>query len=233
MSTDIEKTSGTTFEERRDSALNFKAGIKQSLLDFTAQHKSLSKKIGDNTAKRLLKCDVNSMTTIGIFKRNVFINALPIRVSSMLKHGKINRREFDHVFKGNRCVTSETKDNVTFDVDGLAEIKILNSDRDLHDAIDTMIEEGSTGDKLQKLNEHILRFGAMFLLFVESEECNKFFTEWGDKLTTNIVQTNEDGTEQELTKEQEIELDSERPHVWVCKVHDKCEDEDCEDKIQI
>jgi len=77
---------GETFEQRKEAALEFKQKMKESGLEFQKIHKDLTKEVGDQTATKLLGADVDSMTTIGgIYRRDVFINSVPLMISSIVK----------------------------------------------------------------------------------------------------------------------------------------------------
>lgn len=175
------------YELIKAQALKRKQDSRESMLKTLSMHQKLSKEFGDKIEQKLIKTEVKSLTTIGgIIQRDLFINALPWGTTIDLQHG-VSKKEF-------------TEMEWRVQDQDFTEIKILERNLHLKNAINTMMEDGSTGDKLIKLTDHILRFGAMFLIFIKSDKCQAVFDEWQDKLTTDEI----DADGNHITKEQEV-----------------------------
>lgn len=65
-------------------------------------------------------------------------------------------------------------------------------------------EEGETGDVLKKTNDFTLSFGKFVLVFHSTKECQEFFENYVDKLTTDVI--DEDGNR--ITREEDFKRSS-------------------------
>jgi len=200
------------YEVRKEQVLKDRQETKKEILQTLQLHQKLTYLVGQHYAQKLKQVDVHSLTQVGgTFKRDLFINALPWSTTSTIKNGFISQEEYNSMQK-------------RFTQQDYAEIKILEHKRDLKCIMDVMMEEGSTGDVLTKLTDHILQFGAMFLLFHSADKCQEVFAEWEDKLTTDEIDA--DGTR--ITKEQELMQNDDFFKTVIRKEDCNCKDDMCE-----